>query len=784
MASPFVDELFTFRNPDDSEVTLRGWGNQFEAVFESLDGYTVVRNGSGYYEYASLASDGESLVPTGSRVGEVNPESLGLSKHIRLTRDAVRREADAARAAMGPTPRWMQRRQEKRARQIAGPGENPDVGKAPPTQTTSGHYHGLVLLIDFSDFPQAIGRQEVDDFCNKVGYKGFGNNGSAYDYFYDVSDGKLMYTNRVAAYCRASHPRTYYTDPAISYPQRAQELIREALDSLVRSGFDFSGLTADSSGAIQALSVFYAGARSNNWSEGLWPHCSTLASPYSIAGGRRFADYQITDLGNQLTLRTFCHENGHMICDFPDLYDYDKVNVGYGIGNYSLMCYGGSDTNPTQVEAYLKYYAGWGSNVTILKPGMTTTIKAGKNDFLLHSRNPSEFFILENRQQSGRDVALPGAGLAIWHVDVNGNNSYEQMTAREHYECSLEQADNRFDLERSANLGDAEDLYGSKARTFGAATAPSSHWWDGTPSGLEIEQISPAGAAMTVKTRDVGVEKFLFYDSAAGDGAVGKIDQDGFQTTESFTQGSLGTNWGIVEPYLYGVVFYNSATGGVSLGHSIDDKFRITATQPPGFLARSWTYIGEGPDGNLLFYRATTGEAAIVRGWITTRMYPKGSFMPGWSHIARPWSELALFYNAKTGAGAVVEWFDNSISAGSIFSTTNDIRTVKTYGDGSFATGWSSIVPIADGRLLFYNKANGAGAVGELSTSGFSGLESYPAGSFAPGWTHIASHGKTVMFYNGGDGSAALGFNPTRKVYPPGSFKSGWTRIVPLAELL
>lgn len=63
-------------------------------------------------------------------------------------------------------------------------------------------------------------------------------------------------------------------------------------------------------------------------------------------------DYQITDLGSQLTLRTFCHENGHMVCDFPDLYDYDDVNVGYGVGHYSLMCYGGSDTNPVQVDAY------------------------------------------------------------------------------------------------------------------------------------------------------------------------------------------------------------------------------------------------------------------------------------------------------------------------------------------------------------------------------------------------------------------------------------------------
>ena len=33
--------LFTFEEPDGSQIRLLGWGNQFEAVFETLDGYTV-----------------------------------------------------------------------------------------------------------------------------------------------------------------------------------------------------------------------------------------------------------------------------------------------------------------------------------------------------------------------------------------------------------------------------------------------------------------------------------------------------------------------------------------------------------------------------------------------------------------------------------------------------------------------------------------------------------------------------------------------------------------------
>ena len=144
MPSPFVGELFTFGNPDGSEVTLRGWGNQFQAVFETLDGYTVVQGDDGDYEYAKLADDGETLVPSGARVGAAGPETLALPKHVRLTREATRRHAAEARVAMGPPPRWMQRRQVDLARRNARPPEDlaaEGQGPAPPRADNSTKRH-------------------------------------------------------------------------------------------------------------------------------------------------------------------------------------------------------------------------------------------------------------------------------------------------------------------------------------------------------------------------------------------------------------------------------------------------------------------------------------------------------------------------------------------------------------------------------------------------------------------------------------------------------------------
>jgi M6 family metalloprotease-like protein len=510
MPLPFDGQEFRFTNPDGTEFTVRGWGNQFHAVFETLDGYTVVKDPeSGYYHYAVLSADESQLLPSGPRVGEAQPQTVGLPPHLREPGTTTRTRAEAAQEA--GRPRWEARREQRRERKRSQDRSEaePEVEAAAPV----GDYVGLCILVQFPDVGGTITRQQVTDFCNQPGYTGFGNNGSVYDYFRQVSGGRLRYTNQVTAYYTATRQRSYYTDPTIPYGVRAQELIVEALTALKAGGYDFSTLTSDGSGFIQALNVFYAGPRVNNWSEGLWPHQSFLASPYQVAPGKKFSDYQITDMGTKLTLRTFCHENGHMICDFPDLYDYGGES--YGVGHYSLMCYGGSDTNPVEVDAYLKNEAGWTSKLTELTPGSMVTVAAGTNHFLLHSRTATEYFILENRQQSGRDAALPDAGLAIWHVDENGSNSREQMTPALHYELSLEQADGRFDLERGVNAGDSGDLHGGPtAPAFGNGTTPDSRWWDGSPSGLEIEAISAPGASMTVRTKGAVLPRHEVSDVA------------------------------------------------------------------------------------------------------------------------------------------------------------------------------------------------------------------------------------------------------------------------------
>ncbi len=502
MPYPFYNKEFEFTQPDGTRIKLRGWGNQNHAVFETLDGFTVTKDPeTGYYDYAKLSADKNFLEPTGIRVGLVDPAVLGIEKHIRISEDAAMGEAREAFNRMAATTRWEQRRQEaKQDKRMAAISRG--ILPAPPAKETKGDYTGLCILVQFPDVPGTISQSEVEKFCNMQGYTGFGNAGSVHDYFSDVSVGKLNYTNIVTKYYTAKNPRAYYTNESIRQGIRARELILEALKDLKAEGFDFSSLSVDNKGFIRSLNVFYAGPVVNNWAQGLWPHSWNLATPFDIGNEKTFYDYQITNMGDELTLATFCHENGHMVCDFPDLYDYGTDGFrSCGVGNYCLMGFGGlDDKNPVQVCAYLKKEAGWADQVTPLTDGIYTA-RAERNEFFIFPRDSfeMEYYIIENRRPEKRDTFLPSSGLAIWHVDELGDNEYQDMASKKHYECSLVQADGRNDLEKAANLGDAGDLFNNISQKLGESTKPNSKWWDGISSGLEITDIGSAGREITFR---------------------------------------------------------------------------------------------------------------------------------------------------------------------------------------------------------------------------------------------------------------------------------------------
>jgi M6 family metalloprotease-like protein len=507
--APYMGKEFEFHQPDGSPIAVRLWGDEFYVRVETLDGYSLVNDPvTGFICYAEINNDESDFISTGIPYTGRTMENLkssgfwpsakgsGIKKGLRLKRQAVIEKADRNRQLLG---------RDRDGRILPAPDSkafsaaSAEAGAPAPL---IGNVIGLTLLIEFPDVPATIPQADIDNYCNQVGYTGYGNNGSVRDYYYDVSNGNLTYTNYVTVYYTALHNRSYYTDPNISYGTRARELIKEALvwlDDPAGQNFNFGTVSTDSGSYMLAINAFYAGPTANNWAQGLWPHMSSMYGEFTSNEGAKSGVYQISNIGSSLVLGTFCHENGHMICGYPDLYDYGYES--YGAGNYCLMAYGGSSYNPVPPNPYLRDLKGW-ETVTLLPhlTGVQYFLQSNTNNSCkyLNPDNSHEFFYIDSRTKTGRNASLPDDGLAIWHIDENGSNDYEQMTPSQHYKVSVEQADGLFHLEHDNNPGGSGDFFHAGYKDiFNNTTVPDSKWWNGNNSNLVVRQISAVGSTMS-----------------------------------------------------------------------------------------------------------------------------------------------------------------------------------------------------------------------------------------------------------------------------------------------
>ena len=414
-AAPVFGEIFRLNQPDGSQIEVRIWGDEFYGVTETLDGYTVVRDpDTMYFCYAQLSADGNDLLSTGVVVGHERAGVLGIAPHIRINPESARAKVQAARAE------WD-------AELAQGP-------RAPST----GDVLGITVIIQFPDEAGTITRAQVQDHCNLIGYTAFGNNGSVHDYYADVSGGVLNYTNWVSAYYTADHDKSYYTDESVDWGIRTRELATEALDDLEANGHDFTAYDSDGDGFVDACNFYYCGDHGNQWAEGLWPGAFSFSWS---ADGKTISRMQMTNMSGALTIGTFCHENGHMLMGWPDLYDYDEgADDSAGVGKFCIMCNKASSTNPVEPCAPLKMRAaGWTTTnlLTTCQAGLSAPAGANTLFKFEHPTNVKEYYVTDNRQQTGRDANIPDSGLAIWHVDEDGSNDNQEMTPALHYEVTL-----------------------------------------------------------------------------------------------------------------------------------------------------------------------------------------------------------------------------------------------------------------------------------------------------------------------------------------------------------
>ena len=525
-AAPYGPEGRSTRwvQPSGETLELRVFGDEYYGRTETPAGYTVVHSpADGAYHFAELSADGSSLVPSATLANE--PAPAGQAPHLDLPAAEIQEIVAANRVKFDGDRqlRWRQRVQA--VRQLRAAGNGPALRGAAAAadkiraEPVVGNKQGLTILVQFPDDTRTSGadpvnfpvtRSKIVRLCNEVGYSDDGNTGSVRDYFYDQSLGKLTYTQNVTQIITVPKARNYYNFS--DYPANkvlrgdaSRVLITDAVAVLIDSGFDFTSLTTGDKDYAVATNVFFAGPDSGVFLKGLWPQKWSLASPISVGTGVKpvfISAFQISNAEDSSpVIGTFCHESGHLILGYPDI--YSQFPTGEGVGQHCLMGSGNylnGGKTPSPLNAYFKDIVGWANITEVTPTEFRTASLPTRGNVAYRLRNPAadtESFIVENRGEGDKWAKYSAdKGIVIWHIDetIDGN-----LRGGAHYEVAVEQADGRADLENNLNRGDASDYFdlAGKAK-FNDTTTPDARWWDGTRSGIKVEVLTAVAPSTSV----------------------------------------------------------------------------------------------------------------------------------------------------------------------------------------------------------------------------------------------------------------------------------------------
>ena len=520
--------------PDGTQVTLRLIGDEFSHRYETMDGYTVMRDATNRWVYAQLL--GQNLVPTTVMAHDVaqrgNDEAMAASL--------------IARHTFGVTQQRVGRSMRARRDEAMLHAPVIDYSK----------FRGLIILINYNDcgFLRDDVHEFYDAMVNQDNYGGYQDGsqwvecpGSVRDYFRDNSNDMFCpqfdVVGPVTVPFSCRHPES---------TQHADDIFSAALDS-VDAQVDFTRYDADGDGVVDMVFFLVAGYSANftgNDEGYLWPHMYYLDE--TPRDGMRFNRYACsTEIygweaqGSTIPMgiSVICHEFTHVM-GFPDLYDTDGAGSGgesHHPGDWDVMASGtffNYGRNPVSYSIFERYAFGFATPTVIGNTGhyvlpCTSTDNCG---FILRTSNPDEYFMMENRQPVKWDAYLPGHGMIVARVDSS------DATAWMRHRVNVNPEHNYYELLRAggsvAGTQPSDPFPGSNHVTrIDNVTSANLLTWDFTPHQWVLDHIAEANSVVE-------------FDVVQGDGMLQLVED--FEsmpvTTELNVKNVAGqfTNWDFI----------------------------------------------------------------------------------------------------------------------------------------------------------------------------------------------------------------------------------------------
>jgi len=328
----------------------------------------------------------------------------------------------------------------------------------------------LVVLVNYNNI--SISSSD-SDWSSKM----FGNNEHELNhYFTEVSNSKFSFKKVVensgvandgviSVKLNKNHPDIDIDNSF--YSTIVHSDLKTAMQS-IDSQIDFSNYDSDANGYISSdeLIIVFVMAGYEDSYEGIhirygtWGHEScmvtsdspvldgvTLMRCSSDGNYAIFGERHNVNNPHDATIGIIAHELGHAAFNFPDLYNISSSTGG--IGNFGLMGGGTWATQnysefagntPVHLSAWSKVYAGWVTPTEGYGSEFLNETSSENYNVVKVSINDDEYYLLENRNNSGYDKGLFSlngifnGGIAIWHInkrklnDLNFENNTVNST--------------------------------------------------------------------------------------------------------------------------------------------------------------------------------------------------------------------------------------------------------------------------------------------------------------------------------------------------------------------
>ncbi len=519
-AGPLDPTPYKVKQPNGTEIVLRNFGDEWYSYIQTIDGYTVGTSYSGSYYYCKKGPSGNLTLSDVL----VNPEVKRGSREKRYLKKVGKNlQADQ---------HIIDQLCDRNPYNLKNINNQQSLINSLRQKSGGAQVINLcVLLVEFDEVGHLIPKANFERFFN-------GDTPTTVkSYYQDASYGEVEIQADVY---------DWYRDKTTLQNRDYNKPIEQMLNNAILGmdgEVDFSKYDNDSDGKLDAIIMVYAGEFQKNNSETRYDfgaYAGSLGNNYKlivdgVAIDRMCCTSELKANGEQQAVGVAIHELGHLLFNMPDIYDtsYGTNGVGSWCTMGTLWLDGG--WTPPMLGAFSKECAGFVEPVII--PEQTdnnySIQRAYTNREAIYRinmpDNPTEYFLIENRQKVFNDKYLPGDGMLIWHIDIkmSGNNSLQS----DHQKVSLEQADGLNDLFYRRNRGDSGDPFPGRRnnRIFDKNSKPNSNDWYDHETDISIYNISDSDSIMTANVfvpEAVNADSVMYFDLVYNDfeNGLGKFE--------------------------------------------------------------------------------------------------------------------------------------------------------------------------------------------------------------------------------------------------------------------